>query len=568
MARTGERDDPSGGPVRAAIYARVSTDEQVEYGTSLDEQVRRCEAYCFAQGWMVVAIHREEGVSGTRASRPELDRLMRSARSQDLDAIVVAKLDRWGRSMRHLSAALGDLDDWRIRFASVAEAIDSSTPSGRLLRNVLGAIAEFEREAIIERTSSGLRAVARGGWWPGGPAPYGYRVEREGNRSRLVIDDNEATVIRTAVECLVDRRMTTWQAAAELNILGHRPRRSLRWTHHNLRRLMLDARGLSGRWPYRRAGRGDRVPGEEIFVEIPAILTAERHEMLRSALADSSTGPGATARKTSYLLVGRIKSACGGSMQGVRRRDRDTRAYRCANDRAEAYERCECRRCNADSIEAVVWSEVVSVLTNPTRLLALAQAAIDARPYVGAAGEDDAVTIDRRIGRLERSLGTTVADLLRRGMDAAVIDIATSELEADLARLREHRSMLAAWQDANRDKADRMQRLWEMARRAEHLLASPSPPVQRRILDLLDVKVQVTGWEQCEACGGRGFVGAGFEARTRRSGATGVICPVCRRHRFIPLIQIAGVVPDQSSLDRGGHDPTAATYPFQIFAAG
>ncbi|MCA1705356.1 MAG: hypothetical protein LC808_19710, partial [Actinobacteria bacterium] len=97
----------------------------------------------------------------------------------------------------------------------------------------------------------------------------------------------------------------------------------------------------------------------------------------------------------------------------------------------------------------------MSVLTNPTRLLALAQAAIDARPYVGAAGKDDAVTIDRRIGRLERSLGTTVADLLRRGMDAAVIDIATSELEADLARLREHRSMLAAWQDANRDKADR-----------------------------------------------------------------------------------------------------------------
>src|SRR5262249_15175627 len=154
-----------------------------------------------------------EGVSGTRASRPELDRLMRSARAGELDAIVVGKLDRWGRSMRHLCAALGDLDDWGIRFASVAEAIDSTTPSGGLLRNVLGAIAEFEREAIVERTSSGLRAVARGGWWPGGPPPYGYRVEGMENRSRLVIDEHEAAVVRAAVECLVDRRMTTWQTA-------------------------------------------------------------------------------------------------------------------------------------------------------------------------------------------------------------------------------------------------------------------------------------------------------------------------------------------------------------------
>src|SRR4051794_24235461 len=170
---------------------------------------------------------------------------MRLARRGELDAIVVAKLDRWGRSMRHLSAVLGELDDLRVRFASVSEAIDSSTPSGRLLRNVLGAIAEFEREAIVERTSSGLRAVARGGWWPGGPPPFGYRISREGDRSRLVIDEQESAVIELATSCLVDRRMTTWETAAELNALGHAPRRAPRWTHANLRRLLLDGRGLS-----------------------------------------------------------------------------------------------------------------------------------------------------------------------------------------------------------------------------------------------------------------------------------------------------------------------------------
>ena len=164
---------PDSDSVRAAIYVRVSTDDQAEHGTSLDDQVRRCEAYCVAHGWDVVAVYREQGVSGTQASRPQPDRLLHSARDGELDAIVVAKLDRWGPSMWHLTAALGDLDDLGVRFASVAEAIDSSTASGRLLRNVLGAIAEFEREAIVERTSAGLRAVARDGWWPGVPRPTG-----------------------------------------------------------------------------------------------------------------------------------------------------------------------------------------------------------------------------------------------------------------------------------------------------------------------------------------------------------------------------------------------------------
>ena len=559
---------PRSDGVRAVIYARVSTDEQVESGTSLDEQVRRCRAYCEAQAWTVVAVYREEGVSGTRASRPELDRLMRTAQARELDAVVVAKLDRWGRSMRHLCAALGDLDDWGIRFASVGEAIDSSTPSGRLLRNVLGAIAEFEREAIVERTSSGLRAVARGGWWPGGPPPYGYRVEREGSRARLVVDDAEASVLRMAVDCLVDRRMTTWQTAAELNVLGRPPRRAQGWNHQNLRTLLLNAKGLSGRWPYRRAGRAQRDAGDEIVVEIPAILTPERHELLLAALAASSRGPGATARKRSYLLVGRIRSACGGSMHGVYRRDRDTTVYRCINDHSEARERCVCRRCHGPSIEAVVWSEVTAVLTNPERLLALAQAALDARPDAEAAEGEDLAVVDRRIVRLEHSLGSTLATLLRRGMDVAVVDAATRELEADLARLREHRARLAAWQEASREKADRMRRLWGMARQAEQVLADPSPEAQRRILDLLDVRVRVSGWERCEACAGRGWVSARVAPAAHAPGGTGTICLGCLRHRYLPVIHIAGVVPDQPSLEPGERHSSAADYPFRIVATG
>lgn len=559
---------PTSDVVRAAIYVRVSTDEQAERGTSLDDQIRRCEAYCVAHGWTVVATHREEGVSGSLASRPELDQLMRSARRGEIDAIVVAKLDRWGRSMRHLSAALGDLDDLHVGFASVAESIDSSTASGRLLRNVLGAIAEFEREVIIERTSSGLRAVARDGWWPGGPPPYGYRVVPDAGRSRLVLDSREAANIGLAVECLVDRRLTTWQTAAELNALGSPPRRASRWTGHNVRRLLLDARGLSGQWPYRWTGRARTTAADEIVIEIPAILTADRHQLLKAALARTSTGPGATARKTSYLLVGRIQSECGGSMHGISRRDRNTRVYRCTNDRYEAAVRCRCRRCEAPSLEATVWAEVAAVLLSPKRLFALADAATAVRPEVEAAEDNDLGAIDRRIRRLEIGIGSTIASLVRRGVDVGAIAAATAELESDLARLRERRTTIEGWQVVTRENADRLQRLATLASRAEEVLAEPTPEVQRRVLDLLDVHVRITATIPCTACNGKGFVSAGVEPGTRRRGATGIACPVCRRYRFIPAVEIRGVVPDATSLDLRPDETSAARYPFRVLSAG
>lgn len=552
---------------RTAIYARVSTDDQAEHGTSLDEQVRRCEAYCESQGWKVTAVYREEGVSGSAASRPQLDRLLHCAHRGELDAIVVAKLDRWGRSMRHLAAALGALDDLGIRFASVTEAIDSSTASGRLLRNVLGAIAEFEREAIIERTSSGLRAVARGGWWPGGPAPYGYRIQREGNRSRLVVDDDEAKMLRHAIECLVDKRLSSWQTAVELNVLGYTPRRSPRWSHNNLRSVLKSAVGLSGHWPYRRSRNADPATGQEIIVEIPPIISEERHDQLRRVLRATSTGPGATARKNSYLLVGRIRSACGGSMQGVSRGDRGTRVYRCINDRSEALPRCDCRRCEAGAIENTVWDEVLRLLTNPERLQNLAGAALDARPAAKSAETEDLAALDRRVARLENGLASTVADLVRQGMDASTIRAASRELEDDLARLRERRAIIKAWQASAQEKAERMERLAELATRASESLTTPEPALRRRVLDLLDIRVTVTGWVVCDTCEARGLIASTDASGTRSRGATGTICPSCSRYRYIPVVDIEGVIPDAPRLESAPQTADSLRFPFRLEAS-
>jgi DNA invertase Pin-like site-specific DNA recombinase len=97
---------------------------------------------------------------------------MEACRRREIDVVVVARLDRFGRNLRHLSATLGELDDLGVQFVSVHEAFDSLGPAGRLQRTILSSVAQYEREQRLERSQSGLRAKAQAGW-PGGPPPSG-----------------------------------------------------------------------------------------------------------------------------------------------------------------------------------------------------------------------------------------------------------------------------------------------------------------------------------------------------------------------------------------------------------
>lgn len=526
---------------RVAIYARVSTDDQVE-GSSLDTQLERCRSYVSAQGWSVAGEYIDEGVSGTRASRPALDRLMAVLRSGQANVVVVAKLDRLGRSVRHLSALLGELDDLGVPFVSVAEAIDGSTPSGRLQRSLLASFAEFERDRIKERTAEGIIAVAREGFWPSGEPPFGYWTRREGRRrSRAVINEQEAATIRKAVECIVDHAMSTWQTADELNALGMRPRKASRWTGARLRYVLMNGSALSGKWAWRK-GRS----AQTITIEVPSILTPERHEALKTAMA--RTGRAAPRQKHFYLLAGRIVSPCGGRMHGWTTdgvRGASAGVYKCPLSWSSVPkdERCGCRPVRQSIIDTAVWVQVTKVLSRPQTLMAGAREALDAADAAGAAGSEDLAALDRRIARLERAAGQQVAQLLASGMDPTVAQHAVAALTADLDGLRNHRGKLIAWASANADRTSRAERLLHLAAKAAEVLAEPTDDVRRRIIDALDVQVSVTGWEPCQPCEGSGWVQATFAGPRQKGQPRRVICPACLRTGRTTLWSITGEVP-------------------------
>jgi DNA invertase Pin-like site-specific DNA recombinase len=126
-------------------------------------QLNELREYSARRGWQVTDEYVDEGISGSKESRPALNRLMADAQQRKVDAVVVWKIDRFGRSLKHLVNALADLDAYGVAFISLCDNLDLTTPSGRLMFQIIGAMAEFERALIQERVCGGLKnARARG----------------------------------------------------------------------------------------------------------------------------------------------------------------------------------------------------------------------------------------------------------------------------------------------------------------------------------------------------------------------------------------------------------------------
>ncbi len=144
--------------VKVFGYARVSTDEQVKSG-SLNQQIEQIKNYCELQNHKLLKVFTNAGISALR-QRPEMERLLEHARKKECEAVVVTKLDRWGRSVKHLVTSIDELKQLRVHFISVGDNLDTSTPNGRLMFHILSAFAEFELEIIRERMQAG-REMAR-----------------------------------------------------------------------------------------------------------------------------------------------------------------------------------------------------------------------------------------------------------------------------------------------------------------------------------------------------------------------------------------------------------------------
>ena len=186
---------------RVAIYTRVSTPEQCTLAQEIE-----LKAYAENRRWTITRTYTDQGISGAVAHRPALDELMRDCRRRKFDVVLVWKFDRFARSLRQLVTALELFRNFGIDFVSATEAIDTSLPSGELVFQIFGAIAQFERSLISERVRSGIAQARRSGKRIGRPP---IRVLSTEASAQILREHHQGKSLRTLAR---DHGVSLWAA--------------------------------------------------------------------------------------------------------------------------------------------------------------------------------------------------------------------------------------------------------------------------------------------------------------------------------------------------------------------
>lgn len=228
--------------VRAAIYLRVSTDEQVT-GYGLDVQRERCKAQIVAKGWEYVGEYADEGISGTKdeTGRPALASLLQAMDDSLIDTVVVLALDRLGRKTKIVLELVDKFAARGVALVSCKESLDTSTPQGQFVLTMFAALAQLERDTIVERTTAGRNARGKVDGEKGGRLPLGYVREVE---VVIAVDPEWSPIVRYVFE-LRNQDKTLRQIADRLSAV--RPLRGgQKWYASTVRSVLQNEHAYRG----------------------------------------------------------------------------------------------------------------------------------------------------------------------------------------------------------------------------------------------------------------------------------------------------------------------------------
>jgi site-specific DNA recombinase len=372
--------------MRAALYARVSTEEQAQkYG--LDSQLRELRALAERKGYFISpgAEFVDESYSGATLDRPALTKLRDAIRTGAIDVVLIYDPDRLSRQLAHQLLLIDEIEACRVAI-EWASGPRGNTTEGRLLDNVRGVIAEFEREKIRERTGRGRKEKARRGFFIASRAPFGYCFGPDG---KLAVHEEEASVVRMMFRWLVDEQRSARSIVIELRRLGIRPQRGAAWAKSSVTRI-LTSRLYFGEGYFNqrevivnpRTGRKTlhrwRPREEWIAIPVPAIVTSALFEAAQQQLARNRSVLVGRPNRVPYLLRGLLR--CGRCQRAwTAEMAHGRRTYRCSGRSGLMVGgRCRGGSISAVRIEQTVWKATERVLRDPAMLMEKLTRAADA----------------------------------------------------------------------------------------------------------------------------------------------------------------------------------------------
>ena len=470
--------------VRVGVYVRRSTDDEHQ-PYSIEAQDARLAAYIGSQPDWRQAARFADDASGASTHRPGLQRALAAARAGVIDVLLVYRVDRLTRSMRDLVTLMDDLDRAGVVFRSATEPFDTATAMGRMLVQMLGMFAQFERDTIIDRVIAGMERKAAAGKWKGGRRPFGYHVDPA--TSTLIPDQDEGAFVRLIFALYARDRLGGKAIARALNDRGHRTTTGGPWSAHQVLRV-LSNRIYLGELTFRGIiATGSHPP----LVDAPVFAQAQQ------ILADRAEDHAKRAANASdYLLTGLMRCPdCGKAMIGTRAhgRSRAYRYYTCFTRARYDSGRCRASRLDADAVEHAVIAALASFYRDQHDLIADAIAQAHAAHAAAKDGHRaELAAAEHEMARTGAAIDRYLTAFENGTLDPEDLAGRLAQLKARSQQLHARRDELAG-QVAAVPAAPPPATLRQVADHIADIIASGSHTQRKALIEALIARIKITG---------------------------------------------------------------------------
>jgi site-specific DNA recombinase len=526
MAKKTKKTD---GPLRAALYMRVSSGAQAKRDLSIPDQRRQLRDYCTAQGWSVVEEFKDAR-TGTNAKRPEFQRMMDSTHYGEVpfDVIVVHSFSRFFRDEIESELRIRSLAKRGVRLVSITQEFEDS-PLGEMVRRIMALFDEYDSKETSKHVSRALAENARQGYFNGGTVPFGFKaveVEKRGSTSKkkLVPREDEAEVVRLMFQLYLKgdgssgpmgvKRVTEW-----LNDHGYRTRKRSKWGIGPVHRSLTDTIHKGEYWRNR-----DSEISEPILIPVPPIISADDFDQVRRTLESRNPKKVPPRTVSSPVLLGGLATcaSCGSGMIISTGKSGKYRYYACGGRVRQGKGTCEGRRIRMQEIDDLVLTAIMEDLLTQERMTEFLQELQERQTAKTAAVCDSLAKHEAQLSDVKAKL-SRLLELVETG----IIETSDPSLAERLDNLRTQRDITDKAVKTARKKLVPEERITEKMvsqfnKLMQHALTQDAPPFRRAYLRSVVDKVEIDKTEvRIHARDNQGS-NSTFRARngTRRSAET------------------------------------------------
>ncbi|NVM22829.1 MAG: recombinase family protein [Desulfobacterales bacterium] len=489
----------------AAIYCRVSTDNQESEGTSLQTQIEACLNYCVDKEYQV-AYRLSEAYSGLTLERPKLNELRELIRNEQIDVVVFYCLDRLSRDPVQGVILTQELEKHHVALEAVTETVDS-TEVGKLINYIKGFASKLEAEKIRERTMRGKKARAKGGRIPNGgfARAYGYdyiKVAHE-NGGRRVINENEAKWVCQIYNWLVNEGVSTTAITHRLRALNVPTKLGKPWIRQTVLGILKNPAYTGKTYAFTTLNGKRFKKAQDEWIEIPGvtpiIISQEVFEAAQKQL-EINREKAKRNTKHEYLLQGHVYCRqCDRRYWGWltttshNGKRYEWRRYRCSGSvkMVAPVNRCHNKSWGASKLEELVWTQIERVLDNPEFIIAEIEKQRQDANRPGVLG-----TELQQVERHLRGLAGEQEQLLQwalKGFPEDTVVAENKKINEKRESLKARKAELETQIKASQEAADNLPNLDRFVELMRQKLTTLDYETKRMALDMLGIKVWLAG---------------------------------------------------------------------------